>query len=87
MSDTASFTAYTRADFDFEAQRRLRAFFGELRSKGCRVAESNSAAPRIIDLYQDFQVHEISATRAINSNGAGRGQIAEILIVSERGEN
>ena len=34
------------------------------------------------DLYSDFSIHRVEAIRAINSDGAGRGAITEILVTN-----
>jgi site-specific DNA-adenine methylase len=31
-------------------------------------------------LYENFQIEEVYATRAINSKASGRGKVAEVLI-------
>ena len=41
---------------------------------------SNSDVPFIRELYRDFHISTIEAARAINSNGAGRGKISEVVV-------
>jgi DNA adenine methylase len=41
---------------------------------------SNSSAQFIKEIYQDFTVHVVKATRSINSKGSGRSGIDELLI-------
>ncbi|WP_404785971.1 DNA adenine methylase [Altericista sp. CCNU0014] len=82
LSDTSNFTAYSRVAFGETEQIRLRDTFAELAERGVKVALSNSDCPFIRDLYQAFPIHPIAATRAINSQPAKRGKIAEILVTS-----
>jgi len=80
LSNTANFTTYTRAGFDFEEQNRLARVFAELDERGCHVLESNSATAEIRDLYSEHHVVEVFAARAISSDPSTRGKIPELLI-------
>ena len=82
LSQTASFTAYTAADFGPAEQSRLAATAEALRARGAALLLSNSGHPDVAQLYQDggFQLETVEAARAINSNGAARGAVAEYLI-------
>jgi DNA adenine methylase len=82
ISATSNFTAYNRFAFKTEDQIRLRDTAIELAGRGVQVMISNSDCPFIRDLYQDFYLHPILATRSINSNGQRRGKIAELVITS-----
>ena len=84
LSATASFTKYARDGFDTAAQRRLAEVFAALADRGARVMLSNSDTPLIRELYDPsrFEIHEIQARRAINSNPKGRGPVTELLVVS-----
>ncbi len=79
LSRTSTFTAYTSGGFSQDAQGRLEKACQEAAGRGAMVAVSNSTAPFILSLYEGWDVREIQAKRAINSKGAGRGQIAEIV--------
>ena len=48
--------------------------------RGIRFLMSNSSAQFIKEIYQDFTVHVVKATRSINSKGSGRSGIDELLI-------
>ena len=39
------------------------------------------------DLYSDFTIRRVEATRAINSDGGGRGAITEILVTNYGSES
>ena len=74
-----SFTAYTNEDMNHAA---LRDKALEWAAAGAKVVLSNSSAPAARELYSvpGFKIHEITATRNINRDGAGRSPIAELLI-------
>lgn len=82
ISSTSSFTAYNRYSFTATDQIKLRDTFSELAERGVKVMLSNSDCPFIRDLYNSFNIHTVSATRAINSNAQKRGKITELLITS-----
>jgi len=83
VSTTADFTDYHAEGFDRDDQRRLRDLAVDLDDQGVDVVLSNS--PPVAELYEDenaFDVEIVQATRAINSDGDGRGAVAEILITN-----
>jgi DNA adenine methylase len=41
---------------------------------------SNSATPLIRDLYKDFDIRQVFAARAINSQSSKRGKISEVVV-------
>ena len=82
LSRTSSFTSYTATRFDDAEQHRLASVYRELDRRGCRVMLSNSNAPLIRELYRDFKLIEVLASRAINSKADGRGKIVELLIIN-----
>ena len=43
---------------------------------------SNSNAPFILDLYQDYKIEFVYATRAINSKANKRGKIPEVIVTN-----
>lgn len=80
ISDSSSFTGYTLDGFSKEDQERLKKLCDKLTAKGVKFLLSNSSAPFILDLYKDYKVELVNATRSINSNGAKRGEINEVLV-------
>jgi len=81
LSATSSFTSYTSVGFGIEDQTRLRDVALKLKKRGVHVLLSNSSAPLVHELYADgFEIHEVSATRSINSKAEGRGAIKELVI-------
>ncbi|CEE01693.1 Modification methylase DpnIIA [Caldibacillus thermoamylovorans] len=82
VSDTASFTGYTLDGFNKDEQIRLRDLFVDLDKRGCKVLLSNSATDFIKDLYKDYHIEIVSATRNINSIASKRGKIDEVLVMN-----
>ncbi|MBW4577697.1 MAG: DNA adenine methylase [Aphanothece sp. CMT-3BRIN-NPC111] len=82
LSQTSNFTAYSRNAFSEHDQIRLRDIVGELAHRNVKVMLSNSDSPFIRQLYRDFNIYTISATRSINSKASNRGKISEILVTT-----
>ncbi|MCT7984546.1 DNA adenine methylase [Laspinema sp. A4] len=82
LSNTSQFTSYSRYNFNEKDQIRLRDVFAKLANRGVKVMLSNSDCPFIRELYQEFQIHEVSAARSINSKGTHRGKISEVVVTS-----
>ena len=80
LSTTSSFTGYAHGGFGEADQTRLRDLCNKLDKQGCKFLLSNSYCDFICDLYRDYEQVKIEATRNINSVGAGRGKIFEVLI-------
>ena len=82
VSDTANFTSYTKEDFGKPEQEELAALFADAARRGVRLMLSNSDTPFARKLYSEFEIKTVSARRAVNSNGAKRGLVSEILVLS-----
>jgi len=82
VSDTSSFTGYSLSGFDKSEQIRLFRVFKELDSRGCKVLLSNSATDFVINLYSDYKILKVAASRSINSNASRRGKIDEVLVMN-----
>ncbi|MGK7942161.1 MAG: DNA adenine methylase [Crocosphaera sp.] len=88
ISETANFNAYSSLDFNDDEQRRLRDVFVVASHQGALQTLSNSDPTNYIedpffdDLYHDFTIHRILASRMINSKGNNRGKIREILVTN-----
>jgi DNA adenine methylase len=82
LSPTSSFTAYNRYSFNQDKQIRLRDILAELSDRGVKVMLSNSDCEFVRDLYKDFKIHTIYATRNINCNAEKRGKITEVLVTT-----
>ena len=89
LNATSNFNEYSKEPFNDYAQRRLAKFYNELNKKGAKIMESNSD-PKNTDendeffdeLYSNYNISRISASRSINSKGTGRGKVSEILITN-----
>jgi len=89
ISKTSSFSTYHKSEFTDEDQKRLANLYHRLDKKGARLMLSNSDPKNenpndefFDELYQDFRIDRVKASRAINSNGAKRGHISELLITN-----
>lgn len=87
LNVTSGFTSYTENDFSDKDQIELAEFYKELSSKGVKVMLSNSDPKNtnendnfFDDLYADFNISRVEASRMINSKGSSRGKIKELLI-------
>lgn len=81
------FNSYNKSGFNDDAQRELSEFYRDINSRGAKVMLSNSDPKNLDDndeffdnLYEGFNIQRVSASRMINSNGKGRGNITEILV-------
>lgn len=82
LSSTSNFTTYSRYVFKETEQIKLKDTFTKLANQGVKVMLSNSDCAFIRELYADFNIYEILASRAINSKAENRGKITELLITS-----
>lgn len=80
LSATSSFTTYFADGFSDGLQVSLAQTFDALAKRGCYVLLSNSSAPMVRDLYAGYEMHEIAASRSINSRKEGRGKVTELLV-------
>tara|TARA_Y100000310_G_scaffold317650_1_gene370742 strand:- start:292 stop:1140 length:849 start_codon:yes stop_codon:yes gene_type:complete len=75
-----SFTTYAKNKFLEEEQEMLAEIFKKLDKKGCKVMLSNSDTKFIKDLYKDYNITKVKATRMINCNAKNRGKINEVVV-------
>lgn len=87
LTDTASFTAYTENLFNDKEQIELAKFVDEMNKKGAKIVVSNSDPKNsnandnfFDDIYANHTIKRVEANRMINSKGASRGKIKELLI-------
>ncbi|MDR2205905.1 MAG: DNA adenine methylase [Flavobacteriaceae bacterium] len=80
ISENPNFTGYVQGGWNMYNQIDLKTACDELNKKGVKFLLSNSSAKFIKNLYKDYKITIIKANRAINSNGADRGEIDEVLI-------
>lgn len=82
VSKTSSFTAYTKENFGAAEQQRLFGCFKKLDRKGCLVMLSNSYTETTSELYKEFNITSVRASRMINCNPEGRGKVNELIITN-----
>ena len=75
-----TFTGYTGSGFGEEEQTALRDQATVWAEAGAHVILSNNDTPFIRTLYKSWRIVEVQAPRHINSNGAGRNKVGELLI-------
>jgi len=80
LNETSHFTSYTKYGFGCDEQVILRDTFKELSVRGVYCLLSNSYCEFILDLYMDFTVNTVMASRSINSKAEGRGKIKEVFV-------
>lgn len=87
LSDTSSFTSYAKDGFDDSEQIRLRDFCSRISQKKALFIASNSdpkeerTGKSFFDqIYCQFKIKRVSATRLINANPNNRGFVSEIMI-------
>lgn len=87
ISETSGFTSYNSDVFDDNEQIRLSKFIDEINLVGAKIVLSNSDPKNVNeddnffdDLYKNYKINRVAASRAINSKGDKRGKINELLI-------
>jgi DNA adenine methylase len=88
VSKTSSFNSYNSTGFNDKDQYELKAFCDKLNSSGSTFILSNSNAGDnfFTELYKDYRVIDIKASRSINSVGEKRGKITEHIITNSEKE-
>ncbi len=89
LTETASFTSYSKYEFTDKEQTELAEYFKKLSEKGAACILSNSDPKNtdekdnfFDDLYDGFNINRIQSKRRINSNANKRGNISELLITN-----
>ncbi|MBR6162821.1 DNA adenine methylase [bacterium] len=80
LSETSSFTSYTKDGFDMDMQFKLRDVCDELDTMGVKFLLSNSDTKLVNELYENYNIKKVFASRQINANADGRGKITEVLV-------
>ena len=82
LNDTSSFNDYTKESFNDMAQQRLKAFCDQVQAAGHRFMLSNSDCKDgfFDDLYMQYQIIRVWASRSVNANPKKRGKLTELLI-------
>ena len=82
VSDTASFTGYSKGGFSKEQQIQLRECCDSLNARGIKFMLSNSATDFIKKQYANYHITLVQAKRAINSVASKRGDVDEVIITN-----
>lgn len=77
-----SFVSYFDAGFNRDDQCRLFKRYKELSSRGCKAIMSNSSTPFILDLYKEYRIEMVEASRFISASANSRQKITEVLILN-----
>lgn len=87
LSNTSSFNDYTKESFNDVAQVRLKEYCDRINNAGFNFMLSNSdgnsknAGDNFFDdLYKEYHIERVLASRSINSNPNKRGKLTEILV-------
>lgn len=89
ISKTASFTSYSKFNFQDDEQLKLAGLFYELDQQGHKLMLSNSDPKNtnpdddfFETIYSNFNITRVDAKRSINSNGSKRNSIKEIVVTN-----
>lgn len=89
ISKTSSFTSYSKFDFGEVEQKRLAEYYQLLSKKNAKLMLSNSDPQNqdindffFENLYKNFRIEKVDASRMINSDGNKRGKIKELIILN-----
>lgn len=87
LTETSGFTAYTENLFNDKEQVELAEFVDAMNKKGAKIVVSNSDPKNtnaednfFDDIYANHNIKRVEANRMINSKGASRGKVKELLI-------
>lgn len=82
LNNTSSFNDYTKEAFNDFAQQRLKAFCDKVEAAGYKFMLSNSDCSDMFfdDLYSQYIIERVWASRSVNANPHKRGKLTEILV-------
>lgn len=87
LSETSSFNSYAKEAFNDSEQVRLAEFCKKLDAANAKFILSNSDLKGknpednfFDDLYSDFRIDRVIATRMVNANASKRGKLTEIMV-------
>ena len=82
LTATSYFTNYNQDGFDTGMQIKLRDTCKILDERNVKFMASNSSSPLILELYKNFNLEFVDATRSINSKASKRGKIKEVIVTN-----
>ena len=82
LNNTSSFNDYTKEAFNDLAQRRLKEFCDKVETAGYKFMLSNSDCADMFfdELYLQYIIDRVWASRSVNANASKRGKLTEILV-------
>ena len=82
LSNTSSFNDYSKEAFNDLAQKRLKEFCDQVQMAGYKFMLSNSDCKDMFfdDLYLQYKIERVWASRNVNANASKRGKLQEILV-------
>ena len=82
LNNTSSFNDYDKEAFNDLAQKRLKVFCDQVADAGYKFMLSNSDCPDMFfdDLYLQYVIDRVWASRNVNANASKRGKLQEILV-------
>lgn len=90
LSETSSFNSYSKEEFNDKEQIRLRDFCKQIDRLGYSFILSNSDIKGknpndnfFDELYKQFDIQRVFATRMVNANAEKRGRLTELLITNQ----
>lgn len=91
LDATSCFNSYAKEAFNDDEQIRLKKYFDKLTTKHCLMMLSNSDCKGrnpedtfFDDLYKDYIIERVYASRFVNANSEKRGKLPELLIRNYR---
>lgn len=82
VSETSSFTAYTKEGFGRKQQIELRDWCTTLDQMGVMWMMSNSATDFIKSLYEGYNIQLVEARRSVSAEVAGRRSVSEVIVTN-----
>lgn len=83
LSETTSFTSYTKGGFDLNEQKRLAKAAKQTAKRAHGILISNHDTAFTREIYHDAVIQTIDVQRTIAANGGSRKKIGELLAVYE----
>jgi len=88
LNATSSFNSYAKEEFNDNEQIRLRDYCSKLNHNpdvkwmlsNADCSAKNAEDTFFENIYHDFHIHRVYASRAINANPSKRGKLTELLI-------
>ena len=83
ISSTSSFTQYTKLDFIYKDQEKLKDFCDHIDKKGAKFIQNNSEHSDLRKLYKDYKIDESpEISRTIGGGTKFRMKVKELIITN-----